>query len=446
VSTPGELPGVAATAVPAPEATASTHRAGARAIAAAAIGNALEWYDFSVYAQFAIFIAGSVFIAEDSATGLIKAFLAFGVGFIARPIGAIVLGAYADRAGRRAALTLTLLLMAGGTLCIAITPTYATIGIGAAIIVLCGRLLQGLSAGGEIGGALSFLVEHAPAGRRGLYAAWLQASMAISNILAAVVATACALALTPQQLGSWGWRIPFILGLSIAPIGLWLRARLEETPAFTQAHREHVPAPGHPLAPLGAVLRERPRALAISIGMSVVWVIAVYTLLIYLPTYMQRVLHFAPSQAFAASVVGNIVMVLGCIAAGRLADRFGRVRVVRISAFILLLVTLPLLSWVVSARSVPALFIGQTLFCLAVSAFSGSAPAAVAAQFPAHLRSTGVSLSYNLCATLLGGSAPALLAYLTEKRGITLAPALYVSAAAVVSLIALGFLRQQETA
>jgi MFS transporter, MHS family, proline/betaine transporter len=421
---------------------ARPHVAGARAIGAAAIGNALEWYDFSVYAQFAIFLAGSVLPRSDRA--LIDAFLFFGVGFVARPIGAIVLGAYADRSGRRAALTVSLLLMALGTLCIAIVPPYAVIGVGAPLLVVGGRLLQGLSAGGEIGGAVSFLVEHAPPQRRGLYASWLQASMAVSNILAALVATTLTLTLTPAQLGAWGWRIPFILGLSIAPLGLWLRARLEETPAFDAARREHAPRAGHPLAPVGALLREEPRALAAAIGLSVVWVIAVYTLVIYLPTYMQRTLGFAPSAAFAASMVGNVAMLLGCLGAGRLADRLGSVRMVGLSIGLILIATLPLCAWIVATRSLAALFVGQTLFCLIVAAFAGSAPAAVAAQFPARLRSTGVSLSYNLSATLFAGFTPALLTYLTGQRGLTLAPALYVTAAALVSLLALPALTARE--
>src|ERR1700744_4445656 len=168
------------------EAPEKPHYAGARAILAASIGNALEWYDFSVYAFFAIYISRNVFVDSGGASALIGAFLVYGVAFIARPVGAVILGAFADRSGRRAALTLSLFLMAGGSLCIAVAPPYAVVGIGAPVLILCGRLLQGLSAGGEIGGAVSFLVEHAPPERRGAYAAWLQSSMGGSNILGAL--------------------------------------------------------------------------------------------------------------------------------------------------------------------------------------------------------------------------------------------------------------------
>ena len=418
---------------------AKPHYAGARAILAASIGNALEWYDFSVYAFFAIYISHNVFPNQGSAAALINAFLIYGVAFVARPVGAVVFGAYGDRSGRRAALTLSLILMAAGSLCIAIAPPYAVIGIGAPLLIVCGRLLQGLSAGGEIGGAVSFLVEHAPPERRGTYAAWLQSSMGVSNILGALTGATLSAALTPEQLGSWGWRVPFVLGLSVAPVGLWLRASLEETPAFEAAERERAAQPKHLLTSLRDVFVEQPRALAVAAGISIVWVVAVYTLLLYMPTYVQRSLGFTPSQAFTASVVGNVAMAVGCILAGRLSDRIGRTLTVRIGTLLLLVATYPVLAWVVSTRTVSALFIGQTLFCAIVSVFTGSVPAVLASLFPARLRSTGVSLTYNFAAVVFGGFAPAVLTFLTESTHNTMAPAFYVVAAATVSLIALAF-------
>lgn len=414
--------------------------AGGRAIAAAAIGNALEWYDFSVYALFAIYIAPNVFARGDAVAGLIGAFLVFGIGFIARPVGAVWLGAYADRAGRRAALTLSLVVMALGTLCIAIAPPYAAIGVGAPLVILCGRLLQGLSAGGEMGGAVSFLVEHAPPERRGRYASWLQSTMAVSNILGALVAASLALLLTPSQLAAWGWRIPFILGLAIAPVGLWLRRSLAETPAFEAARAARAGRRESALGPIREVLATEPAALAVATGVSIVWVVAVYTLVIYLPTYVQRTLHFSAAEAFEASLAGNLCMVFGCIASGWLADRFGRVRMVRIGAFLLLVCVWPLLAWVAAVHTLAVLSLGQALFCLLVAVFAGSAPSVLAQLFPTALRSSGVSLSYNFAATVFGGFAPAVLTFLTESTGNRRAPAFYVMAAAAVSLVALCFM------
>ncbi|HTT02003.1 MAG TPA: MFS transporter [Steroidobacteraceae bacterium] len=446
LGTPDSLADIPEAARP-PHAAPRTAATGARAILAASIGNALEWYDFSVYALFAIFIARSVFAGGDAVSALISAFIVFGVGFIARPLGAVLLGAYADRAGRRAALTLTLMIMAAGTLCIAVAPPYAAIGFGAPLLVLCGRLLQGLSAGGEIGGAVAFLVEHAPPERRGRHAAWLQASMAVSNILGATVATTLSLILSPEQLGAWGWRVPFILGFSIAPVGLWLRASLPETPDFEVARHEQARTdqPRNLLGPLAELCATRLRDLIVACGISVVWVIAVYTLVIYLPTYVQRKLGFSPSQAFTASVVGNIAMAIGCILAGQVSDRIGRVRTVRISTVLIVVSTWPVLAWITSARTLTSLFVGQTVFCLVVSAFAGSVPAVMASIFPARLRSTGVAVSYNFIATVFGGFTPAALTFLTERHQVTLAPAFYVIGSALVSLWALSGVREQAS-
>jgi MFS transporter, MHS family, proline/betaine transporter len=262
-------------------------RAGRRAVAAASIGNALEWDDFSIYAFFAIYFASNFFNHADSGVQLIEAFLAFGLGYVIRPVGALVLGSYADRQGRKAALTLTISVMAIGTLVIGVAPTYAAIGIGAPLVIVCGRLLQGLSAGGEVGGAAAFLVEHAPPEKKGKYASWLQASMGITNILAALVATCMTLAFTHEQIRDWAWRIPFLLGLTIVPVGLWLRRTLHETPAFQaemeRQSREHRAQ----RLPLLQIVRDYPRQLLIGTGLSILWVVSVYVLIIFLPTHAQ---------------------------------------------------------------------------------------------------------------------------------------------------------------
>jgi MFS transporter, MHS family, proline/betaine transporter len=418
---------------------------GARAIGAAAIGNALEWYDFSVYALFAIYISKTVFVGGDSVTQLVRAFLVFGIGFIARPIGAVVLGAYADHAGRRAALTLSLIVMALGTLCIAVVPPYVAIGVAAPVVVLIGRLLQGLSAGGEIGGAVSFLVEHAPPGKRGRYASWLQASMALSNVLGAGVATILAYLLSVDSLTRWGWRVPFVLGLLIAPVGLWLRARLDETPAFEAARREKRTA-GPLLKPILDILKEAPWALGAAAGASIVWVVGVYTFVFFLPTYAQRTLHYTPSQAFTASVIGNIVMAIACVGSGRLADRIGPLQTVRWGALLLLVCPLPVFAWIGDVQSEAALIAGQTFLCLILALLAGSAPALLASLFPTHIRSSGVSLGYNFAATIFGGFTGAILTKLTEGAGYRLAPAAYVVAAAAVSLAVLFMVRPQTAA
>src|ERR1700685_2734934 len=274
-----------------PASAAAESAGGVRAILAASVGNLLEWYDFSVYALFAIYIAANFFPRSDPGLDLVKTFLVFGLGFVIRPLGAVLIGVYADRAGRKAALTLTILIMAGGTLIIALAPSFALIGIGAPWLLLAGRMLQGCSAGGEIGSATAFLVEHAPAAKRGRYAAWLQASMGMSNILGALVAFSIATLLPAAKIVAWGWRIPFLVGLLIVPVGVYLRRTLDETPQFRAESRQHRDGPDR-ATPLALVFRDYSRSLLVGMGISILWAVAVYVLLIFMPVLAQKAFGF----------------------------------------------------------------------------------------------------------------------------------------------------------
>jgi MHS family proline/betaine transporter-like MFS transporter len=417
--------------------------AGHRAVVATSIGNALEWYDFSVYAFFAVYIGQNAFRHTNDAAQLLQAFMAFGIGFVARPLGALLIGAYGDYAGRKAALTMTILLMAGGTGIMALAPGYAAIGIGAPLLIVCGRMLQGFSAGGEIGGAAAFLIEHAPPGKKGVYASWLQASMAISNVLAALVATCVTLLLTREQVGNWGWRIPFLIGLAIAPVGFWLRATLDETPEFREEMERAHRARQSLKTPLLRVVLEYPRALLTGIGFSVLWAICVYTLIIFMPTYFQKTMHFESRQAFLASLIGNCFMVVSCVLAGAWSDRIGRRRVLGLAALLMLFGVYPLLVWLSGSHTTLSLILVQTVFCIMVALFVGVAPSTLGGIFPTAVRSSGMSLSYNFSVTVFGGFAPAILTWLTMRAGGTYAPAWYVMAACVVTLVAILFLPRE---
>lgn len=410
---------------------------GRRAVAAASIGNALEWYDFSVYAFFAVFIAQSAFRQEANGAQLLKAFMAFGLGFIARPLGALVIGAYGDRAGRKAALTMTIMAMAVGTAVVAFAPPYSAIGIGAPLLIVCGRMLQGFSAGGEIGGATAFLIEHAPEGKKGKYASWLQASMAISNILAALVATAITMTMSKETIGDWGWRVPFIIGLGIAPVGLWMRKTLDETPEF-QAEMERARLAQKELkAPLLRVVKEHPTTLLLGTGFATLWAVCVYTLIIFMPTYVQKTMHFESRQAFLASLIGNCFMVVACVFAGSLSDRFGRRAVLVLGTLLMLFGIYPMLLWLAASHTTLTLIAVQTIFCIMVAIFVGVAPSALAEIFPTAVRSSGMSLSYNFAVTIFGGFAPMILTWLTQRAGGTYAPAWYVMAACLVALVSI---------
>ncbi|HEX4151870.1 MAG TPA: MFS transporter [Steroidobacteraceae bacterium] len=408
---------------------------GTRAIIAASLGNLLEWYDFAVYALFAIYIGANFFPPGASGAGLVSAFLVFGLGFVIRPLGAVVIGIYGDRAGRKAALTATILIMACGTLIIAIAPTYAAIGIGAAWVLLAGRVLQGFSAGGEIGSATAFLVEHAPAERKALFAAWLQASMGMSNILGALTAFIITSLLPHGDMVRFGWRIPFFIGLAIVPMGLYLRRTLAETPAF----RAEMSVERLARQPLRRVFREHPGELAAGFGISILWAIEVYVLLIFMPVFLQRTLGFMPAQAFGSSLAENVVFVIGCFAFGALADRVGQRRVQVYGAVALLVSILPLFTWLDHSRSMGVLICVLCACGIMTSSFSGVAPMALSSLFPTAVRATGVSLAYNAGFTLFGGFAPAILAALTATGAGIYAPAWFVMLAALPALLALRF-------
>jgi MHS family proline/betaine transporter-like MFS transporter len=334
------------------------------------------------------------------------------------------------------------MLMAVGTLLIAAAPPYAAIGVGAPLLIVCGRVLQGFSAGGEVGGATAFLVEHAPEGKRGQYASWLQASMGISNLLGALVATLVTTLLTEQQVGEWGWRVPFIIGLAIAPVGLWMRRALDETPHFREEQARQARQGERVKAPLLSVIRDYPRELLTGLCMSVLWAIGPYALIIFMPIYVQKSLGFSSSQAFLAALVGNLFLIGGCVFAGTLSDRYGRRNVLRGAALILLLAVYPLMMWLKATHTQGALIVVQSLFCLMVSMYVGVAPAALSEVFPTAVRSSGMSLSYNTAVTVLGGFAPAILTWITYTTGVAFAPALYVMGACVVALVALTVLPQ----
>ncbi len=403
----------------------------------------LEWYDFTVYALFAGYMAGSFFPASDTpGNRLVKTFLVFGLGFVARPLGAIVIGSYGDRAGRKAALTLTVWLMAAGTAVIACSPTYASIGMAAPILLLFGRLLQGFSAGGEIGGATAFLLESAAAHERGRIASWLQASMGMANVLGALAAYLVTTILPLEQVRAWGWRIPFVCGLLIAPVGLYLRRSLDETDAFMaiakirrDSRSAHVP--------LLDIFRDHSRSLAVGFCVAVLWAVAVYVLMIFMPTYIQRpdTFNFTARQAFGASLIGNFPFMIGCVAFGAVSDRIGRRASLLLSAAALLTAVLPLFMWLKADPSTATLMVVQCTLCILVASFVGVAPAALSEVFPTGVRSTGMSLVYNGAFTVFGGFAATFLTWLTQGTGNALfAPAWYVMLAAATALAAIPFL------
>ena len=392
------------------------------------------------------YISGNFFPSGDAKTQLLSTYLFFGLGFVVRPLGAVLIGNFGDRAGRKAALTLTILLMAAGTAIIAFSPTYAAIGIGAPLLLLLGRVLQGFSTSGEIGGATAYLLESADLAQRGRVASWLEASMGMANILGALAAFAVTTLLSDSQVHAWGWRLPFVFGLLIAPVGLYLRRTLDETEAF-QAETARRAQEHDANVPLLEIFGKHGSALLVGFCVAVLWAVAVYVLMIYLPTYVQRpdTFNFSASQAFGASLIGNIPFVIGCVWFGTLSDRIGRRRSLFVSSVLLLLLVLPLFLWLKASPTLPTLIVVESIICTLVASFVGVAPAALSEIFPTGVRSTGMSLVYNGAFTVFGGFAPFILTWLTQRSGGSIySPAWYVMSAACIALIAIPFLGRRD--
>ncbi len=410
---------------------------GRRAVIAAVAGNTLEWYDFAVYGFFALTLAKLFFPAGDATTSLLLTVATFGVGFIMRPVGALVLGTLADRRGRKLALSLTILLMALGTAMIGFAPTYATAGAWAPAIIVLARLIQGFSAGGEIGGATAFLVEHAPPERRGLYASWQQASQAGALLLGSLTGALLTGLLPQADLEAWGWRIPFLIGLLIAPVGLYIRFRVSETDAFKAILRERAARPEAAFSPLRETLGQHRTAVLAGFGITIAWTVCTYFFLVTMPTYAVRQLGVPQSASLLANSIGLVLIVVLAPIFGGWSDKVGRRPIMLVAAFGLLVSCWPLLFWLSTHPGVVNLILAQIVISVLIAAFSGPAPAAMAELYPPAMRSTGLSIAYNLAVTIFGGFAPFITTWLILQTGSSLAPAWYVMLAAAISLITL---------
>ena len=410
-----------------------------RIVISSSIGNALEWYDFLVYGFFASVIGKLFFPADDEWVSLLFAVGSFGVSFITRPVGAIVLGMYADRKGRKAALTLSILLMIVGTLAIAVMPSYAQIGIVAPITILLARLVQGFAVGGEFGSATAFMVEHSKRGR-GYYASWQFASQGIATILAAGLGALLTATLFPSELESWGWRLPFFFGLLVGPVGFYIRRHLDETPEFVAEQKKTTVDPQ-------ASFKAQWTNLLLAVGVVAQSTVSVYVLQLYMPTYAVKQLHLPAAQSFGVVVLNGGLQFLLSPLFGALSDRIGRIRIMLTTSVLMILLIYPMFALLRAHPTIGALLALQAVSGIFKAAYSGPMPALMSEIFPTRVRSTGLSLGYSLGVTLFGGFAPFIVTWLIHTTGDTLAPSYYVLTAAVVSGIALTIIalrRRQE--
>jgi MFS family permease len=410
-------------------------------VTAAVIGNALEWYDFIVYGFLSSIIARLFFPADNEHTSLLMALATFGVGFFMRPVGGVLLGLYADRKGRKAAMQLIILLMTVSIAMIAFAPGYAAIGIGAPLLIVIARMLQGFATGGEYASATAFLVECAPANRRGLYGAWQLFGQCLAVFAGAGMGALVTHTLTPEALDSWGWRVPFILGLLIGPVGLWIRRHMEETEDFVAAQKSSEPGQG-----LLATIRGNLRAVLATMCSTINGTVAFYVVLVNMPTFAHKQLGLPLDQVFMVQMLAVALMTVVIPMAGLLSDRLGRRPVLFAGMLAFFLLIYPLYVWVAAVPSVERLLIMQLLLCSAMGLFFGPTPTAMAEQFPTKVRSTGLAVAYNIAVMLFGGFAPFIVTWLTQASGTPVAPAYYVLFASLIGLGGLGLLREAAPA
>lgn len=399
---------------------------------AAALGNALEWFDLISYGFLAPVIGRLFFPSADPHSSLLIALGSFGVAYLSRPLGGIVLGLYADRAGRKAALLAGMLLMMGGTLLLTLTPTYRDVGLAGPILIVCARLLQGFAAGGEFGSATAFLVEQSP-DRRAFFASWQMASQGLSIALGAGVAAILSAMLPPDALNDWGWRIPFALGLLIGPVAFYIRARVEETPDFQRASLTDE-------SQFSSFPQLSRRQLLVALGVVALATVAAY-MLIYAPSYAAAQLKLPMrSGGWAVMASGGVVFLLTPLF-GLAADKYGTVRVGMIAAAALVVLPIPLFMWLVDAPSAFRLTLIDMLIAIPTAGYYGPLGALMSSLFPTRGRSTGLSASYNLAVIVFGAFAPLTMEWLINRTHWLAVPGIYLAIAALISFGVLAGMR-----
>src|SRR5947209_1630149 len=399
-----------------------------RLIVAATIGNVFEWFDFVVYGFFAVTLAEVFFPAGDPTVSLLVTFGAFGLAYLVRPLGAIVVGGYTDRAGRKAGLLLSMALMMIGTTMMAVTPGYATIGLAAPIIITLARLLQGFSVGGEFGSAVTFLAEHG-GGRRGFSASWQFATGGIITALASIFGVTLTTLLTHQELVDWGWRIPYFFGMLIGPAGLYVRSQVVDTPEFIAAEKPET-------IPITDLLRRYPLEVLLALGISIISNASFY-ILAYIPTYGVKTLHLPASAGFTATLIGGLILAIGCPLAGHWSDKISRPLLMVITCWLFVLTPYPAFYLMAAWPSLATCIIAVAWLQLIKAGYSGVLPSLMSEQFPVETRAIGVALGYSVSVSVFGGLAPLVATWLIATTGDSLSPSYYLMFCGLLSLAAL---------
>jgi MHS family proline/betaine transporter-like MFS transporter len=413
-----------------------------RAIISCAIGNFVELFDFLIFGLFAAQIAATFFPRTDPVASLLATFATYGVGFVMRPVGAIVIGAYGDRKGRKSALVLTVGLMAAATALTGLVPSYATIGIAAPLLLVLCRLVQGFSTGGEWGGAAAFLVEFAPPGKRGLIGSIHQVSVGLALIAGLLSAALLNSWLDKESMIAWGWRIPFLLGFALAPVGLYLRARVAESPAFSRTVERKQVATN----PVAEAFTRHPLPVLAAFGLAAVGTVGNYTFNIFMPSYAVSQLKIASSTSFTSGTIAAIVLTVLTPVAGALSDKVGRKPLLLVPAIGYGVLAYPLFTYLVGSPNGTALMIVQVIANVLLACLAGPLCAVLSEFFPTKVRFTALSIGYGLSVTIFGGFAPFIATYLIGQTGSPIAPAYFVMFAAIISTITIFLMKDRTNA
>ncbi|WP_347558100.1 MFS transporter [Robbsia sp. KACC 23696] len=427
-----------------------------RAIVVSVIGSGLEWFDFLIYGYFSDIIAQVFFPSRSGYLSIILTLATFAIGFIVRPIGGVLLGVYADRYGRTRALALLTISMAVSTLLMALTPGYAQIGIAAPLLVVLARLLQGLSVGGQFATASAMLVEYAPPGKKMFYGSFNMTAQSFALLLSSGAGYCLTTMLTHAQLLSWGWRLPFLCGALVGPVGFYIKHRVAESPEFRamQGRRNatvdadssgRVRPTRAARTPMRTFFREHGRGALCAIGVIGVGAATNYVWHSYIAIYVERQLHLPLQVALRGAFFCGVLNLFLFPLSGKLADRFGAYRLFYPVILVWMICAYPLFAYVVAAPSPERLFFAQIVSTVFLAAMSGAHPGMLATLFPVSSRSSGVAVAYNAAVTLFGGMAPLTVTWLTRLTGSSLTPAYYLIACGFISLALVYGTRRSST-
>ncbi|HIE59911.1 MAG TPA: MFS transporter [Persephonella sp.] len=405
-----------------------THK---KTLFAGMVGNILEWYDFVVYGFLASIIGRLFFPSGDETIELLKSFAVFAVGFVMRPIGAVVFGWIGDKFGRKKALTISIVLMAISTTAIGLLPTYETVGILAPTLLVLLKLIQGLSVGGEYTTSVSFLVEHAPKDKRGLYGSIGILGAVIGILLGSASGAFITKVLPEDDLYSWGWRVLFFSGIILGLVGYYVRKNIDETPKFLELEYEELKTS----SPLKELLKKYPKKLSQAFALSTFQAIGFYTIFVYIASHLSVFVKFPKSVALTINTTSMLILALLIPVMGWVSDKVGRRPIILLSTFLTTILAYPLFKFISSGSFENAL-IGQVIFAIITAGFMAVLPTTLVEIFPTKVRNSGYSIGYNLPFAIFGGTSPLIATKLIQITGNLASPALYLIFASLTAFIA----------